>query len=424
MYSIKSRIESKPDLIIMILLAVVAFGSRLIGLGEWAFYMDELYTINLASERMHTLINPAYYALVEPLLNTYGISELIARIPSFLLGTLGVPVFYLIARSMFSRNVALVGSLLVLFSEWHIYHSQLCRFYTGVFLFGNLAYYFFYRATKLNSILHLSAGLLFSLIASLFHLTAILIPASFWVYSIFLLFFKNSSAQSKRIPILFLSAGIIACLAATPFLWSIWAKWSTATGGWGHGPHLFIIQLAKYLQFPIAVAALSGLLLLLKRDFQFGVFMAISTGLPLIIMVVAAQFVDTRPDYLFYSVPLFFMLAAYLCAEIGKTLKKNKYGLMSYSLSILLIICMLPEMISHYSSKMSLDERHIISYLESSYRPGDKVLTFPTAVEHYAKNRFDFVRRPAISSSNIDWNSALKEYSESKERLWIVTPIK
>jgi 4-amino-4-deoxy-L-arabinose transferase-like glycosyltransferase len=135
---------------------VLAAGLRFLKLGEWSFWIDEIYTINHAQVHFGTLELllqnippfrnwiPVSVILTAQVLNTLGVSEWSARLVSASIGTLSIPILFFPTKRIFGSNVALIAVLLLAVSPWHIYWSQNARFYTSLMLFFTLALYAFY----------------------------------------------------------------------------------------------------------------------------------------------------------------------------------------------------------------------------------------------------------------------------------------
>ncbi|QBQ54385.1 glycosyltransferase family 39 protein [Nitrosococcus wardiae] len=411
------------DWIALLALTFFALVTRSYGLSEWPLVHDEYSTVHAANERYTSLINPAYYTLVVGSFNLFGISEWSARLPAMLLGVLSVPIFYLTWRNVLGRNVALIGALFIIFSSWHLWYSQFSRFYTGVFLFGSLSYYFYYQAIRSDSLRYLVWAILANIAAILFHLTSVMVPASCALFSLIILFSRKGikAGYSRRIAATHIAICSLAGLISLSFLWQIAVRRMEHAGGvtWGDGAGEMILNITRHIQLPIAVSAFFGMLLLLRKDIFKGLFFMIGIGMPIIFVVVCAIFLNSRSVYMFYAFPLLLILAAYLCEQAMQAL--SNYGVASYAFAILLIILLLPETISHYTGRKSLDIREAVEFVEKAYRPNDIVLAFPWEFTHYAGGKFYMVPRPGSPRvSKVAWKEELQLYTDKAERMWII----
>ena len=206
------------DLIWLLLLTVLACATRIYGIGEWNYSADEWFTLQFLYERYTHLLNPAYYAFAVASFELFGQSEWSLRLPAAIFGIISVPVFFYTWRSVFGRNVAAVASLFIIFSDWHIWYSQFGRFYSGVFLFGSLSYYFYYKAFRQNNLKYMVWALLANAIAILFHATSLLIYASIGVFSLYLFVTRPAADERffRRVAKVFLGLSALISLIAIP----------------------------------------------------------------------------------------------------------------------------------------------------------------------------------------------------------------
>ncbi len=303
------------DLAILTALTLIALATRVYGISEWDLVQDEIFTVLHAAERYTSVRNPAYYALVMGSFQLFGVSELSARLPAMLLGTLSVPVFYVTCRSVLGRNVALIGALFIIFSSWHLWYSQFSRFYTGVFLFGSLSYFLYYKAIRLDSPRHLAWAILCNMAGILFHVTSVMVPASCALFSLIVLLSKRAaeSGYSRRIARIHLAVCLAGGLIAAPFFWQITEGWHGARQAWGYGPVELMLQMTKRVQIPIVRIALLGVIFLLRKNVLKAVFFAVGTGVPVVVLLIGSVVIPPmRPLYRFYTLSLVLLLRFFL----------------------------------------------------------------------------------------------------------------
>src|SRR5687768_2004205 len=147
-----------------LLFLIVLLGAvfRFYKLGEWSFWIDEIYTINHALAHFSTpqLILehippsrnwvPVSVILAAQVLNMWGVSEWSARLASVMIGVISLPILFFSSRRIFGDWVALLAVLLLAVSPWHIFWSQNARFYTSLLLFYTLALFAFYLGLERN----------------------------------------------------------------------------------------------------------------------------------------------------------------------------------------------------------------------------------------------------------------------------------
>ena len=101
----------------------------------------------------------------------------------------------------------------------------------------------------------------------------------------------------------------------------------------------------------------------------------------------------------------------------------STYGVASHALLLILIPLMLPETLSHYLGKKSLDVREVEAFVKNGYRPGDHVVSFVWEFDYYAADWLD--AQPHIGhplDNGEDWRRALKPYEDPRARVWFVLP--
>lgn len=153
---------------------------------------------------------PVYTYLIIPFIPITGLNQFTVRFPSFLFGTLTVLLIYFLIRELSGKkNLALVVSLLLAISPWHILFSRTdfeCNVALFLFLLG---IFLFYRALKKPYLL-LIAALMFALSIPAYQSERITIPII--LIAFFLRFKKILLDRSHK---RFLIGGIIIGLTVS-----------------------------------------------------------------------------------------------------------------------------------------------------------------------------------------------------------------
>lgn len=93
-----------------------------------------------------------YFYIVIPFVRFLGLSEWAVRIPGALLGVLTVLVIYLLVKELFkSEKLALLSSLFLAISPWHIHFSRGGWEVNVATFFITLGVWLFLRALKVRS---------------------------------------------------------------------------------------------------------------------------------------------------------------------------------------------------------------------------------------------------------------------------------
>lgn len=160
--------------IVLILLVTVIL--RLYKIDFQSLWMDEIYTLNVASSKnsFSTIISEVnlresfpylYFFIMNTMFTLFGDTSIVARIPSVIFGVMGVWMIYKLGKELYSKNTGLISAAILAINEYHLYHSQDARAY-AIYIFSIiLSYYFLLKFIKDNSNKNLiyyilSAGLL------------------------------------------------------------------------------------------------------------------------------------------------------------------------------------------------------------------------------------------------------------------------
>lgn len=417
----------RRDIFIFSALVLASIGMRFYSLGSAPFSGDEWFTVLKAEERFSSIVNPLYYGFTLLSFKIFGFSEWASRVPAAVFGLLAPPVFFLLWRGLLGRLGAFILAIIILLSAWHLEYSQFSRFYSGVFLFGGLAYYAFWRAFTDGSWRALIGAILSTVVAASFHLTAVMVAGSVAVFAILVLstrsrfdFWPSNAIKMSRIIAGF---AFVTGIIALPFLWGVASGWAASDQPYGYGSIGAAFQLVKYIGPGISVAAGLGLLVMFKKQPAQAVFFGSAIGVPAIALILGAAITYVRPDYVFYSIPLWYVLAAYLCIAVYDLAKD--IGIARNVIFALIIIGMVPETVSYYTSRTTLDYRDAISYLEREYEKGDEILDFVGGLKGYGDEGW-IVREklPYVYDDNARWGRHLKDLRCTDHRVWIFVPIR
>ncbi len=157
------------------LLAVLLAGAalRLVALGRWSLWTDELYTVQVAPRATQYFQRipldqhpPLYYLLIQQWLH-WGQSEFWLRLPSAVAGLLAVPLLGWVGLALGRPRVGLLAAGLLAGSPIHVWYSREARMYGLVFLWWALALLFYARLWRRGRWAD-AAGLAIALLAGLY----------------------------------------------------------------------------------------------------------------------------------------------------------------------------------------------------------------------------------------------------------------
>ena len=113
-------------------------------------------------------------------------------------------------------------------------------------------------------------------------------------------------------------------------------------------------------------------------------------------------------------------MAGYASAVVAGALRGRSIA--GTALALVLLASMVPEAASHYTGRRSLHIRDVVAFIDRSYQPGDRLLSFMTGFDHYSEGRYTMERRPGSAFENKNWGEVLRPYLENDGRLWIILP--
>jgi Flp pilus assembly protein TadD len=129
------------ELYVLIAILIVAALLRLLNIGYYSLWRDEVNAINrvvtaVSASDLLSMVEESYGAAPLFALVLSGwthlvgeTSDFMARFPSFLAGVGGVVAIYFLGRRIFNGQVGLLAALLLTLSRFHVRYSQEVRFY-------------------------------------------------------------------------------------------------------------------------------------------------------------------------------------------------------------------------------------------------------------------------------------------------------
>ena len=141
-------------------LFAVACAIRLLCLGQWSFWADELATLRDAQNLREVMGYPIGYVLIGVWVKAWGVSEFTARFLPAIVGAVTVPVIYWVGRSLFTPRAGILAAAFLTLSSFHLFFSQFARYYTLLMLLSLLAMWAIHIGIEKHSPGRIVAGLL------------------------------------------------------------------------------------------------------------------------------------------------------------------------------------------------------------------------------------------------------------------------
>jgi mannosyltransferase len=138
-----ARKARRSDLLVLVL-AWVAFGLRVVGLDFQSLWRDEVDALRFATRSLPELFatfrqpgenGPLFFLTLRPWLAVGGHSEFSLRFPSAWMGALAVPMVYVLLRRLTGRRPALLAALLAVAAPYLVWYGQEAKMYAALTLF-------------------------------------------------------------------------------------------------------------------------------------------------------------------------------------------------------------------------------------------------------------------------------------------------
>lgn len=220
MISIKKTVHLLLENKILTLILLVALILRFFKLDFQSLWMDEIYTLNVASPKhsFSQIISEVnlresfpylYFFIMHILFSIFGDTSIVARIPSVIFGILAVWMMYKLGKELYSKNVGLIAAALLTFNQYAIYHSQDARAYSFYLLGLLFSYYCFVKFlkddNKKNMYLYaISAGLLLNT-----NFFSVLNVVSQGIIMVFVLISLNKNERNSYLKKMLIVIGIV-----------------------------------------------------------------------------------------------------------------------------------------------------------------------------------------------------------------------
>jgi hypothetical protein len=301
---------------------------RFFRLGEWSFWIDEVYTLHDAWQieqhgRAAWPKNPLGYLIVAAWLRFVEgwPDELELRLLPAVFGWLAIPLTAWAFAGVLGARRAGIAALIVALSSWHVYWSQNARFYTlaqDLALVGGALVMRGLFPTSARGWLASFApavGLALALAAALAHPSALLCVPAFVIAACALPYLGvlcgPELVRARRVLVV---AGVLGALVAAPWAWRVaysyfWAKGLDGPGAWLAGARHMALTSGFYVTPVLGTAALLGAWTGLRERAGPDAFVALSCALVALAALTAASLAKVSAQYVFVLLPWLAALA-------------------------------------------------------------------------------------------------------------------
>lgn len=402
----------------LVVITLVACALRLYKLGEWSFWIDEIYTINRAQAHYsslaltlrhippHTNWVPVSLLLIAGALNILGVSEWSVRLVPALIGGLSIPILYFPIRRVFTPTVALISILLLAFSPWHILWSQNGRFYVALMLLYALTLFTLFMSLEYDRPAYLIFAVpLFYLAMSERMLAGFAIPTvAVYMLAVLLFRFPIPPGFNPR-NVLLLSVPIVGGLLVelhsivTSGTSRFFGDADAFVGNPVDSPVRILILILFSIGLPVAVLGLfTGSWSISQRN-RTGLFILVSAIVPILILIGLSPWVFVVERYALITLPAWLILSAIAIERlVAWTSPPGRW--LGAALLIILLVDALGSSLMYYqlNNGNRPDWRGAFAYVEAHMAPNDIVVSSrPEIGEFYFESEQDIVEMATLN---------------------------
>jgi mannosyltransferase len=427
-----TALVSKPWMQYGWLAVIILFAAalRFYKLGEWSFWIDEIFTINHAIRHFSTvellLQNippsrnwiPLSVIANAQVLELSGINEWSARLTSAIIGILTIPTLYLPTRKIFGPRIALLSVLLLAVSPWHLFWSQNARFYSSLMLFYTLALFAFHFGIEEDKPGYLLVffGLVYFAVSERLSALFIFPVVLIYLVALWILKFDKPKGMNFRnlliitLPLLIGSAIELYTRIVNgesrffaDFNWFLQYQIDD--------PFRLLVFVSNNFGIPLMVMAFFSGLFLLRAHSRPGLLMFVSAVVPLLLLLLANLLIFTKDRYVFITLFSWIILAVVGINEIASWLQDHSRWL-AIAVFFVLFASALNDVLLYYQANHGnrLPWKSAFSSVEEHAQQQDIIVAFWPQFHPY------YATQPISAYEDVDLQSMLA----SHKRYWFV----
>lgn len=399
-YQSAPRASAAVVWLVVLSLIVVSAVLRLHRLGDWSFWVDEMFTlidISGPSWQYRVGTYPLSYLMIGATIQAFGVSEWTARIVPAIVGVLTPVMVYLLARRSFGELPSIIAAGIVALSPWHLYWSQMARFYTLTVFFSTASLLVVYRGIEEDRRWYIASAGLLMVLATLSHYSALLIMIAIAGYVGALLVLRCPRPRGLNLvnALLFLAPFIIGGVLLSPKAGALLHKYlveSHPTGTNLANPLkagvYMIASMAYRLELTVALLAFVGIVSGLVRRDRATLALACGVVVPTLALIIFGMMGHAENRYGFVVLPAAALLAGLVVADISRRLWQHSRAL-AVVVPVLVVLPLTQHDMAYFGS-MSNGERWnyraAADYIRAHAKPGDTAYTsMPYPLQYYLK---------------------------------------
>jgi mannosyltransferase len=453
-----TRMKIKKATWILLIILLAGFLLRLYQLGGESLWHDEAGAIRTASMSIEQIVAqsssndphpPFYYFILHYWAAFLGNSEISIRLLSLIFGLLSIAMIYIVGKLLFDRSAALIASLFLSLSQFHIYYSQEARMYSLINLLSLCSMVSFLLLLRTKKSLRIACYLLSNILLLYTHNVGFLIIAAQNIFMLTLFFRFRKVGEFTCLKWIILQT--MPVLFFLPWLKIVITQWMNIQKNWWmRAPSLRSIQqtlldysggTVLYVLF-VALVIIAVLMSFLttqnKREklldvFKFSKRKARIRTLPEIYLCMVWLFSPiiilfliskvSRPIYII-RVTIAASPALYLLAAQGIKSIRNK--IIQIIVGSIIVFLLLISLQSYYTQIKKTRWREAVKYIESGAQSGDLLIfnlgCYSYTVFNYYSTRNDIVKRSSPTGDFIDDTNIHKfaKILPKQRRVWLI----
>ncbi|HRQ37260.1 MAG TPA: glycosyltransferase family 39 protein [Chloroflexota bacterium] len=331
--------KPKYQYALLVVITLLAALLRFYRLGAWSFWIDELFTLGRLRFLGDIFQNPRVLLEIRPppsiLLMSVAAqfletTEWNARLVPALVGIASIPILFFPIRRMFDPVVALLASLLLAVSPWHLFWSQNARSYTMLLLIYTLALFTIYFALERDKPRYIILFFLLAGIAARERFMAgflgpVVVSYLFMLWA--LRFEKPAGWRWRNVALILLPGILLVAVDAIRYALTRYSFFIASMELSYNKPVEDPLRMASFILFelgiPLAVMGGFGGLYLVAQRSRAGLLFLISAVLPVLLLLLANPFIFTQPRYVFVTLTSWIILAATAVAGLFTETRNN-----------------------------------------------------------------------------------------------------
>ena len=398
---------------------------RFWNLGEWSFWIDEVFTVrdaqNLSLGSWQGIPNPIPYLAVKLSIALASDSEWGSRFIPCIVGIATIPAVFGLGRTLFNWRIGLLGSTFVACSSWHLFWTQNARYPVFTLLFAVLTAWCFYLSVERDSTLLTIGALVSCLCLILSHTLSVVIVPALAVYALICLLEKRSRKRWLNLLIFFFPFAMpVLALLLPQVRGYLFAGWGH--NEWQRSPIYIVLTLVHGVSVPIAVTAFFGFVATgLNRSVRFLLCYA---GVPLVLFLVASQFQNVAGYYLFWTIPAYFILAGVACERVWRAVESQSVGkILGTLVPCVLVVTLLSQTYLYFQIENGGRPRwkEAFAAIQAEQQPTDKVVLSEPEMGRYYLPELTPVYIGGLLDDKEDFEKQWE--SSGRMRLWFVVDV-